>query len=91
MSMAFPLIGGLFLINLLALVAFRVDKSQAIDGGWRLPERTLLAFAFFGGWFGAKLGQQAFRHKTRKQPFALLLNLIPLVWAGAAVLFYLSA
>jgi hypothetical protein len=32
------------------------------------------------GWFGAKSGQYFFRHKTRKQPFGTLLNLVPVGW-----------
>lgn len=35
----------------------------------RIPEVTLLAFGVVGGWPGAIMGQQIFRHKTQKQPF----------------------
>ncbi|THH35687.1 DUF1294 domain-containing protein [Aliishimia ponticola] len=71
------------------------DKRCAIKAGRRIPERTLLLWALIGGAPGAKLAQQHFRHKTRKQPFAMVLNLclavvcaLPLValwlgWPGA--------
>lgn len=63
------------LINSLAYGAFHHDKAQARNGGWRVPESTLLLLAFFGGGLGAKLAQRRFRHKTRKQPFATALNM----------------
>lgn len=34
-----------------------------------VPETTLLVLGLVGGWPGAILGQQCFRHKTQKQPF----------------------
>ncbi|WP_436355986.1 DUF1294 domain-containing protein [Brevundimonas sp. CEF1] len=61
--------------NLLAFSLFAVDKARARAGGRRIPERTLLTAALFGG-LGAWLGQQLLRHKTRKQPFAAWLGLI---------------
>jgi uncharacterized membrane protein YsdA (DUF1294 family) len=59
---------------------FRLDKDRAIRGEWRVSETTLLTLAFLGGWFGAKAAQRRFRHKTRKQPFRIFLNLIPALW-----------
>jgi len=64
------------LLNLIAYCAFGYDKRQAHLGGRRLREDTLLMIALVGGSLGAKLGQRAFRHKTRKQPFAITLNLV---------------
>jgi len=65
----------LSLANLLAFGLFAVDKARARTGGRRMPERTLLLAALFGG-LGAGLGQRVLRHKTRKQPFAAWLGLI---------------
>lgn len=59
----------------MAFAAFGVDKQRARTGARRIRERTLLALAFAGGAAGATAGQQLFRHKTRKQPFATLLLL----------------
>lgn len=61
--------------NLVAFSLFAVDKARARAGGRRVPERTLLLAALFGG-LGAWLGQRLLRHKTRKQPFAAWLGLI---------------
>ncbi|WP_188670063.1 DUF1294 domain-containing protein [Neptunicoccus cionae] len=71
-----PLGAYLGVINLLTVLLFRHDKRQAEKRGWRVPENTLLALAILGGSLGAKWAQYALRHKTRKQPFALVLNLI---------------
>ena len=65
----------LSIANLVAFSLFALDKARARAGGQRVPERTLLLAALFGG-LGAWLGQRLLRHKTRKQPFAAWLGLI---------------
>jgi uncharacterized membrane protein YsdA (DUF1294 family) len=77
-------------INAMTFAFFGEDKRRAGLGEWRIPEARLLFLASIGGWPGAKLGQRRFRHKTRKQPFATLLNGIGFVQAGL-VLIVLSA
>lgn len=62
--------------NIRAYRLFRLDKEQAENGGPRVPEAELLEAATWGGWFGAKLAQRRFRHKTRKEPFRSKLNQI---------------
>ncbi|MFD0857399.1 DUF1294 domain-containing protein [Roseovarius aquimarinus] len=81
---------ALTLLNIATYMAFRHDKRCAIAGMWRVPEGTLLTLALLGGWPAAKLAQRRLRHKTRKQPFAVLLNLIVLLWISAplAALFW---
>jgi uncharacterized membrane protein YsdA (DUF1294 family)/cold shock CspA family protein len=49
--------------------AYALDKSAARTGGWRLAERSLLLLGLIGGWPGAIVAQQLFRHKTRKRAF----------------------
>ena len=63
------------LANLIAFGLFAIDKARARAGKRRIPERTLLTAALFGG-LGAALGQRLLRHKTRKQPFAARMGLI---------------
>ena len=72
--------------SLLAFGLMFFDKRAAQNDGWRVPERTLLLWAFLGGVIGAKLAQQKFRHKTRKQPFGMCLNLALVVNVGLVVL-----
>lgn len=80
---ALCLAGYILLANALAYTAFAVDKSRAINAQSRIPERSLLILATLGGWIGAKIAQHRLRHKTRKQPFGILLNLSVLIIPGA--------
>lgn len=72
----------------MTLFAFWYDKSQAIRGKRRIPEFNLLALAFLGGTPSAFLGRQLFRHKTRKEPFSTILQIILMVQIGAAIGFF---
>ena len=54
---------------LLLLVAAIGSFFSSRKGMRRVPETTLLLYGVVGGWPGAILGQQLFRHKTQKQPF----------------------
>lgn len=65
--------------SFLSFGQFYWDKLCAKRGWQRISERTLLMVALFGGVFGAKLGQRAFRHKTYKLPFRTQVNLILVV------------
>ncbi|MDP2400657.1 MAG: DUF1294 domain-containing protein [Actinomycetota bacterium] len=56
-------------LSLIAFAAYGLDKQAAQSSARRTPESTLHAMAFFGGWPGALVAQQVFRHKTQKQPF----------------------
>ncbi|QUY49906.1 DUF1294 domain-containing protein [Serratia plymuthica] len=62
-------IGVWLLANLLTLLVYGADKFAARKGWQRVPESTLLVFGLVGGWIGAIVAQQLFRHKTQKQPF----------------------
>jgi uncharacterized membrane protein YsdA (DUF1294 family)/cold shock CspA family protein len=48
------------------------DKARAQNGGRRTPENSLHLVELLGGWPGALLAQQAFRHKTRKASYQWL-------------------
>ena len=86
--LATPLWFWMLLVNLLTLVIYGGDKLAACKKWPRVPEITLLLFGLIGGWIGAILGQQLFRHKTQKQPFktyfmlSVVLNLLVILGAG---------
>jgi len=63
-------------INLLTIIRFHLDKTYAIEGRRRVPERDLLTLALVGGSPGALLARQLFKHKTRKEPFSTQLWVI---------------
>ena len=56
-------------LSVFAFVAYGLDKRAARRGTPRAPERTLLNLGVLGGWPGALVAQQVFRHKTRKRSF----------------------
>lgn len=78
-----PLYAALVSMNVIAVVLYGYDKRQAIAGGVRLPEAALHVVALLGGSPGALLGQELFRHKTRKYAFRLVLAAIFLLQAAA--------
>ncbi|XAH22252.1 DUF1294 domain-containing protein [Xylophilus sp. GW821-FHT01B05] len=53
----------------MTFVAYAFDKSAAVAGKWRTPERTLLLLGLVGGWPGGLLAQQLLRHKSSKASF----------------------
>ncbi|GHD62247.1 hypothetical protein GCM10007350_17910 [Jeongeupia chitinilytica] len=64
--------------SIVSFVCYGYDKSQARQGGRRVPEATLHVLALIGGWPGAWFGQRAFRHKTVKTRFRLVFALAAL-------------
>ncbi|HCL5251069.1 TPA: DUF1294 domain-containing protein [Salmonella enterica] len=64
-----PVVMWFLLANALTLILYGMDKMAAHKAWRRVPESTLLMFGVVGGWPGAIVGQQLFRHKTQKQPF----------------------
>jgi uncharacterized membrane protein YsdA (DUF1294 family) len=66
----------LFGINIVALILFAIDKTNACWHRSRIRIITLLGVAFFGGSVGSLLAMYLFRHKTRKDYFAVGVPLI---------------
>lgn len=58
--------------SVLAFFAYWRDKRNAERDEWRTPEQSLHVLELLGGWPGALLAQQLFRHKTRKLSFQLV-------------------
>ena len=83
-----PFILWLLLINVLTLAMYVADKMAARRAMRRVPEATLLVFGLIGGWPGAIIGQQLFRHKTQKQPFKTYFIVTVIVSISAMVAVY---
>ena len=78
----------LAVLNVVAFVAYGIDKYKAKHNRWRISEATLLLMAIAGGSVGALLGMRVFRHKTQKRKFTIT---IPLALAlQIAALLYLT-
>ena len=76
--------------SLLAFGLYRYDKQQAKAGQWRTPEKILHGVELLGGWPGALVAQQMFRHKTRKLSyqvwFWLIVAVHQVVWVDVLFL-----
>ncbi|WP_091705850.1 DUF1294 domain-containing protein [Microbacterium sp. cf046] len=81
--------------SVITFAAYGADKSAARRGAHRVSEQTLLTLGVLGGWPGALVAQQVFRHKTRKRSFrrafwtsvvanvvVLIALIVVLEWAG---------
>lgn len=64
------------LASLVSFVQYCQDKNSAERGRWRTPEKILHLTELLGGWPGALVAQQVFRHKTRKASYQVLFWLI---------------
>jgi uncharacterized membrane protein YsdA (DUF1294 family)/cold shock CspA family protein len=78
--------GGIAGLSLVSFVVYGLDKNAAGRGAQRIPENHLHLLSLVGGWPGALIAQQVFRHKTIKQPFqtvfwtTVVLNVAGLAW-----------
>lgn len=77
---------GVCVVSLLTFLSYWIDKSAAQGGRRRIPESNLHLLSLAGGWPGALIAQQLFRHKTIKQPFqsvfwaTVVLNVAGFAW-----------
>lgn len=85
-----PWVAGVYVLtSILSFIVYAVDKRAATLGAWRISDSSLLSLGLIGGWPGAIIGQQVYRHKTRKRAFRLafwgtvLLNTIAFVTFSA--------
>lgn len=56
-------------INLIAFLAYGIDKLKAKKNMWRIPEATLIWMAVAGGSIGAIIGMKVWHHKTLHKKF----------------------
>lgn len=87
--LSWPLAALYALMGVIAFFAYGRDKQFAESGQWRITEVTLLGLDLCFGVVGGLLGQEAFRHKTRKPGYVattLLISGVHLLWiAGFTV------
>lgn len=74
--------------NVMAFLLVWIDKRKAVQGAYRIPERTFWTIALLGGAIGTYAGMQHFRHKTKHKSFMIG---IPIIMVVNVILFiYLS-
>lgn len=68
-----PVLAGIYLLlSALSWRLYRSDKAAARRDARRTPEASLHLVDLLGGWPGALVAQQQFRHKTAKPGFQLV-------------------
>ena len=72
-------------VNIIAFAMYGADKYFAKKDMWRISEKALLGIAAIGGAFGAFLGMETFRHKTKHKKFTLLVPVLMAVHLGLLV------
>ena len=77
-------------MSLFSFALYGIDKGKARRGSGRISERTLLAFAVYGGAIGAFLGRRVFRHKTKKLYFSAVIALSLLLQVGVLALMFVK-
>lgn len=93
MAESIVVVAGVYAVmSAAAAVVYAWDKRAARRGKRRIPEKTLHMLALFGGFPGALIAQQLFKHKRRKRGFVAVTWLIAVLhiaaWAGV---WYLSS
>lgn len=79
------------IFSILTMFIYGRDKAHAAIRSWRIPESYLHVLEIMGGWPGALMAQNDFRHKTRKSVYQLVFKGIILLHLLAwAFYFYWS-
>lgn len=79
----------LLAISLFTFLLMSYDKKKAIKHKRRVPEAAFMFFTLIGGGLGVIFGMYAFRHKTQKPLFTVLVPLIvvfQLIFFGFVIL-----
>lgn len=80
-------LGYLLTINVVAFLAYGLDKYKAKNDLWRITEATLITLAVIGGSIGALLGMRFFHHKTKKPKFYVGVPVILIVQIVIIILY----
>ncbi|GAB2668699.1 DUF1294 domain-containing protein [Arenimonas aestuarii] len=83
-SLPILLAAGYLGLSAVSYLMYRADKAAARASRRRTPETSLHLVDMLGGWPGALVAQQQFRHKTAKQPFQTLFWLTVILNLAAA-------
>ena len=80
----------IILISVVSAMACIIDKLSAVNGSWRISERTLLLLCLLGGSVIMFIVMRIIRHKTRHNKFMLGIPLIILLQIAIILAVYLN-
>jgi uncharacterized membrane protein YsdA (DUF1294 family)/cold shock CspA family protein len=81
-----------FMLSLLTMILYGRDKANAATRKWRVPESYFHILELMGGWPGALIAQNDFRHKTRASTYLWILRgIIAIHLMGWFIYFYWTA
>lgn len=75
-------------ISLVSVIVAVFDKLSAKNGGWRIPEKTLLFLSFLGGSIAMLFTMNLIHHKTNKPKFMIGIPLIIVLQCVAGYFIY---
>lgn len=75
----------LLISNVLSFMLFALDKAMAIFFKKRVPEKALIFSAFCFGGVGALVSMWAFRHKTKKIKFLVVIPVLMILQIGVVI------
>lgn len=70
------------MFSVLTLMLYGLDKKNAALHRWRVPDSYFHVLDLLGGWPGALLAQNDFRHKLRKSMYQVILRSIVVIHFG---------
>lgn len=70
----------IFFINILSFLLYGFDKLLAKKKKFRISEKLLFLISLMGGPYGAILGSNIFKHKTKKLKFNILNKSMAIIW-----------
>lgn len=77
-----------WILSLLTMFLYGIDKAHAATHRWRVPEIYLHLTELLGGWPGALIAQNDFRHKTRQSVYLWILRGIIAIHVMAWIIYF---
>lgn len=70
----------LITINLISILTFSIDKTQAKNNKRRVPEKILHLMELLGGVFGIMVFMYVIHHKSSKWQYYIITYIILIIW-----------
>lgn len=75
-----PFLLYLIIINIVSILVFAIDKVQAQNQKWRVPEKVLHLLEILGGVFGIIVTMYIIHHKSSKWQYYIITYIVLIAW-----------